>query len=147
MPSLLLLLLLRLQLFFRHCPPNYQHPRQLKKDEASRRRSRGNNRGREWRRNPNVGLLGGQVQSLPQMYVGAFRRWIGNSVTTDDDNDSDNDSDDTRIKAMEAIPGAGGHDKTAGWVDPTTTNELWRPNDLDSLQARPTRWIYLYRMV
>ena len=73
-----------------------------------------------------VGLLGGQVQSLPQMYVGAFRRWIGNSVTTDDDNDSDNDSDDTRIKAMEVIPGAGGHDKTAGWVlDPTTTNELY----------------------
>jgi len=84
--------------------------------------SRGNNRGREGGGIQIVGLPGGQVQSLPQiMYVGAFRRWIGNSVTTDDDNDSDNDSDDTRIKSTEAIPGAGGHDKTAGWVDPTTT--------------------------
>lgn len=106
-------------------------------EERRGRRRSSNNRGGGSGGIQIVGLPGGQVQSLPQRYAGAFRRWIvtNNIVTTDDD--SDNDSD-TGIKSMEAILGAGGHYKTAGWVDPTTTNELWWPNDLTSIQARPT---------
>jgi hypothetical protein len=89
-----------------------------------------------------VGLPGGKVESLPQMYVGAFRRWIVTVVVEEKEDGNDNESSllcsNSKIKTMVAIPGAGGYDTARGWVDPTTTNELWWPNDILSLQVRPT---------
>ena len=79
-----------------------------------------------------VGLPGGQVQSLPGMYVKSIRRWI------------EVEGGRGEIVELEPIPGAGGvgirDDRDgipAGWVDPTSTSELWWPRDLDSLQVRP----------
>jgi hypothetical protein len=78
------------------------------------------------------------------MYVSTFRRWIvvidESTSIVDADNAASNSllCSNSRIQSMEAIPGAGGCHTAAGWVDPTTTNELWWPNDLPSLQARPT---------
>ena len=80
-----------------------------------------------------VGLPGGQVQSLPGIYVKTFRRWI---------------VEDRPVYAaaalgytlqIEPIPGAGltNLPLDEGWVNPTTTTELWWPADLPILQSRP----------
>ncbi|KAL7522687.1 hypothetical protein ACHAWX_007374 [Stephanocyclus meneghinianus] len=88
-----------------------------------------------------VGLPGGNIESLPGMYVQTFRRWI---VQDDDGNNSDNDSTETNRQhcslQIEPIAGAGLHNfpHDEGWVDPTTTKELWWPRDLTTLQTRPT---------
>ena len=39
-----------------------------------------------------VGLPGGKVESLPQMYVGAFRRWIVTVVVEEKEDGNDNES-------------------------------------------------------
>lgn len=91
-----------------------------------------------------VGLPGGQVQSLPAMYVQSFRRWI-----VSDDDDEDGIMRNTRDRGgptgscaslkMEPVPGAGISPlpEDGGWVNPTTTEELWWPRDLPTLQVRP----------
>ena len=82
-----------------------------------------------------VGLPGGQVQSLPGMYVKSIRRWI----------EVEEGGGGNGIIQLEPIPGAGGvgirddddYGIPSGWVDPTSTSDLWWPRDLDSLQVRP----------
>ena len=82
-----------------------------------------------------VGLPGGQVQSLPGMYVKSIRRWI----------EVEEGGGGNGIIQLEPIPGAGGvgirddddDGIPSGWVDPTSTSDLWWPRDLDSLQVRP----------
>jgi len=72
------------------------------------------------------------VQSLPGMYVQTFRRWI-----VEDAEDANSCSSTLKI---EPIKGTGlsdlPHDE--GWVNPTSTNELWWPLDIKTLQVRPT---------
>lgn len=83
-----------------------------------------------------VGLPGGQVESLPGMYVQSFRRWI-----VEDSSNNNNISDGEECAPLQAEPmkGAGLSNlpMDEGWVNPTTTNELWWPRDLDKLQLRP----------
>ena len=82
-----------------------------------------------------VGLPGGQVQSLPGMYVKSIRRWI----------EVEEGGGGNGIIQLEPIPGAGGvgirddddDGIPSGWVDPTSTSDWWWPRDLDSLQVRP----------
>mmetsp|Transcript_46663 Transcript_46663/g.98063 ORF Transcript_46663/g.98063 Transcript_46663/m.98063 type:complete len:355 (+) Transcript_46663:55-1119(+) len=83
-----------------------------------------------------VGLPGGKIESLPGMYVRSFRRWIVEDDTKTNDGNS-NDSSNTELSCkMEPIVGAG-LALDEGWVNPTTTSELWWPADLDTLQTRP----------
>lgn len=75
-----------------------------------------------------VGLPGGQIQSLPGMYVQTFERWI---VREDNNNEGE------CLLKIEPIVGAG-LNNDEGWVNPTTTNELWWPADLPAaVQTRP----------
>jgi hypothetical protein len=80
-----------------------------------------------------VGLPGGQIQSLPGMYVQTFRRWI-----VQDSTKTSNEEGQCGIK-IEPIAGAGLHDLpyNEGWVNPTSVNELWWPRDIPTLQTRP----------
>ncbi|KAL3796162.1 hypothetical protein HJC23_000665 [Cyclotella cryptica] len=91
-----------------------------------------------------VGLPGGNIESLPGMYVQTFRRWI----VQDNDNTDDDDhltstgmtTENYSLQTIEPIAGAGLHNfpYDEGWVDPTTTKELWWPKDIPTLQTRPT---------
>ncbi|KAL3771342.1 hypothetical protein ACHAW5_007245 [Stephanodiscus triporus] len=83
-----------------------------------------------------VGLPGGGIESLPGMYVRSIRRWI--------EEEDGNGGRGGGIK-MAPIPGTGGEGSAilGGWVDPTTTSELWWPRDLAALQVRPTLNILL----
>ena len=87
-----------------------------------------------------VGLPGGQTESLPGMYVNTFRRWIveDNQLANNDGEGTDKSkSSSCASSQMEAIKGAGLAQLDEGWVNPTTTNELWWPRDLTTLQIRP----------
>lgn len=89
-----------------------------------------------------VGLPGGQVQSLPGMYVENFRRWIvdDNEKNKVVDGDESMSSSSCASLKMEPIKGAGLFPENLpdeGWVNPTTTSELWWPRDLPTLQIRP----------
>ncbi|KAL7530227.1 hypothetical protein ACHAXR_007097 [Thalassiosira sp. AJA248-18] len=85
-----------------------------------------------------VGLPGGKIESLPGMYVQSFRRWI-----VDGDDRSTSSVQDEKINScplkIEPIKGAGLSNlpMDEGWVNPTTTNDLWWPRDLSKLQIRP----------
>ena len=82
-----------------------------------------------------VGLPGGKIESLPGMYVQTFRRWI-----VDGSDDGSCDDAEGRIQATqkaEPLRGAGLAHLQDGWVDPTSTRELWWPGDLATVQARP----------
>lgn len=87
-----------------------------------------------------VGLPGGQIESLPGMYVQSFRRWI---VDGDDRSNNSSVQDEKIINScplkIEPIKGAGLSNlpMDEGWVNPTTTNDLWWPRDLSKLQIRP----------
>ncbi|KAL9182948.1 hypothetical protein ACHAXT_004227 [Thalassiosira profunda] len=72
-----------------------------------------------------VGLPGGQIESLPPQYVRTFRRWVVDGL---DGADADGPT---------PIEGAGLSNLDEGWVDPTSTSELWWPADLPALQVRP----------
>ena len=69
------------------------------------------------------------------MYVKSIRRWI----------EVEEGGGGNGIIQLEPIPGAGGvgirddddDGIPSGWVDPTSTSDLWWPRDLDSLQVRP----------
>ena len=77
-----------------------------------------------------VGLPGGQTQSLPEMYVNSFRRWI---YIIGDKGDENNNS-------IEPIKGAGispSIPNIEGYVSPTSTTDLWWPRDLQTIQIRP----------
>jgi len=89
-----------------------------------------------------VGLPGGQIQSLPGMYVKTFRRWIVEEINHDNvecATDEKKSSGSASSLVMEPIYGAGVSDLpyNGGWVNPTTIDELWWPKDLDTLQTRP----------
>ncbi|KAL7473286.1 hypothetical protein ACHAXS_013738 [Conticribra weissflogii] len=89
-----------------------------------------------------VGLPGGQIQSLPGMYVKTFRRWIveeNNNDSVECTADGTKSSGSASSLFMEPIYGAGVADLpyNEGWVNPTTTDELWWPKDLETLQTRP----------
>ena len=93
-----------------------------------------------------VGLPGNQIESLPSMYVNTFRRWIvednNKQLTTNDGTNNDNDS-----CTLQPIPikGAGiSASLSNGYVNPTTTTQLWWPSDLQTIQIRPVLNI-LYR--
>ena len=73
-----------------------------------------------------VGLPGGQIQSLPGMYVQSFQRWIVKEDPTDDNCGL----------PIEPLIGAGVRNEE-GWVNPTAINELWWPADIPSVQSRP----------
>ena len=72
-----------------------------------------------------VGLPGGQIQSLPGMYVQTFQRWIVKDSTGENCG-----------LPIEPLIGAGTKNEK-GWVNPTTINELWWPADIPSVQSRP----------
>jgi hypothetical protein len=74
-----------------------------------------------------VGMPGG-VQVLPAQYVSKISRWIltGTSAKT---------------YALEAIPTDATNND--GFVNPTSTTQLWWPMDLPQLQVRPTLDIVL----
>jgi len=87
-----------------------------------------------------VGLPGGQTESLPGMYVNTFRRWIveDNELNNNEGGGTDKSkSSSCASSQMEAIKGAGLAQLEEGWVNPTTTTELWWPGDLTTLQVRP----------
>lgn len=75
-----------------------------------------------------VGLPGGKIESLPAMYVESFQRWIIKD-------NHDNDCQDKQLK-LQQILGAG-FCNDEGWVNPTTTDKLWWPADISTLQTRP----------
>lgn len=74
-----------------------------------------------------VGLPGGNIESLPGMYVQSFQRWIVNEDSTGED--------ECAFK-LEPLIGTGFNEE--GWVNPTSINELWWPADLPTVQTRPT---------
>ena len=77
-----------------------------------------------------MGLPGGQTQSLPEMYVNSFRRWI---YIIGDKGDENNNS-------IEPIKGAGispSIPNMEGYVSPSSTTDLWWPRDLQTIQIRP----------
>jgi hypothetical protein len=74
-----------------------------------------------------VGLPGGNIESLPGMYVQSFQRWIVHE---------DNTNKDECILNIEPMKGTG-YSNDEGWVNPTSTNELWWPADLSTVQSRP----------
>lgn len=81
------------------------------------------------------------------MYVNTFRRWIvednNKQLTTDGTNEDDNDSSCT-LQPI-AIKGAGiSPSLSNGYVNPTTTKQLWWPSDLSTIQIRPVLNV-LYR--
>lgn len=80
-----------------------------------------------------VGLPGGKVETLPEMYVNSFRRWVAEEVASCDD-EGENSSASNTIK-VEPIAGAG-ISIDEGWVNPTSTAELFWPLDV-KLQCRP----------
>jgi len=108
-----------------------------------------------------VGLPGGQVQSLPRMYVKSFRRWIvEGEITEQQAIGITTDTTTTTLLKAELIRGSGSLDRNyfdddsnnhlpdeedgdrnnndeRGWVNPTSTNLLWWPSDLPTLQIRP----------
>jgi len=93
-----------------------------------------------------VGLPGNQIESLPSMYVNTFRRWIvednNKQLTTDGTNNEDDNS--CTLQPI-AINGAGiSASLSNGYVNPTTTKQLWWPSDLSNIQIRPVLNI-LYR--
>lgn len=73
-----------------------------------------------------VGLPGGNIESLPGMYVQSFQRWI-----VEEDSLSEDEC------ALNIEPIAGTSFNEDGWVNPTTINELWWPQDLRPIQTRP----------
>ena len=84
-----------------------------------------------------VGLPGGKVESLPSMYVNSFRRWVADQEETSNSDDSgEMSSCGSNTIKIEPIAGAG-ISIQEGWVNPTTTSELFWPLDV-KLQARPT---------
>ena len=79
-----------------------------------------------------VGLPGGQTQSLPEMYVNSFRRWMYIIGDKGDENNNNN--------SIEPIKGAGissSIPNIEGYVSPTSTTDLWWPRDLQTIQIRP----------
>ena len=74
-----------------------------------------------------VGLPGGKIEYLPAMYVESFQRWI-----VEDNNDEECKD---KLK-LQPILGAGLRNDE-GWVNPTTTDKLWWPADISTLQTRP----------
>lgn len=82
-----------------------------------------------------VGLPGGQVESLPGMYVNSFRRWIAEEEQNNNNDDSEMNSCESNTIRLEPITGAG-ISIDEGWVNPTTTADLFWPLDV-KLQARP----------
>lgn len=88
-----------------------------------------------------VGLPGGKIESLPNMYVQSFRRWI---VNDNAENNGDEKSTSCASLQVEPLKGAVSSPLDEGWVNPTTVNELWWPRDLPSLQIRPMMNV-LYR--
>ena len=91
-----------------------------------------------------VGLPGNQIESLPSMYVNTFRRWIvedNKQLTTTDSTNNDNEDSCT----LQPIKGAGiSPSLSNGYVNPTTTTQLWWPSDLNTIQIRPVLNV-LYR--
>lgn len=81
-----------------------------------------------------VGLPGGKVETLPEMYVYTFRRWVAEDVASCDDEGGENSSASNTIM-VEPIAGAG-ISIDEGWVNPTSTAELFWPLDV-KLQCRP----------
>lgn len=130
-----------------------------------------------------VGLPGGQVQSLPGMYVKSFQRWIvegeierandnnnkkdvrtatvlkaipimgcgtnldSSNYNYDDDDDDDDYDYNNNIIISNEVGGQSNNNineydtrssiSRRGWVNPTSTNQLWWPRDLPTLQIRP----------
>lgn len=80
-----------------------------------------------------VGLPGGGTETLPSMYVKSFPRWIIPSTRA-------STLDDAGERCIaEPLYGANVHvDDGSGFVDPTSTTDLWWPWDLRRLQIRPT---------
>ncbi|KAL3801735.1 hypothetical protein ACHAWO_013884 [Cyclotella atomus] len=74
-----------------------------------------------------VGLPGGNIESLPGMYVQSFQRWIVHE---------DNTNKDECILNIEPMKGTG-YKNEEGWVNPTSTNDLWWPADVSIVQTRP----------
>lgn len=73
-----------------------------------------------------VGMPGGGPQTLPAQYVNSFQRW---SITGESDGNL----------SLEALEGASGRlDQNNGFVNPTSTTELWWPSDISNLQVRST---------
>ena len=82
-----------------------------------------------------VGLPGGQVESLPGMYVNSFRRWIAEEESNNSDDNGEMKSCESNTIKIEPIVGAG-ISIDEGWVNPTSTADLFWPLDV-KLQARP----------
>jgi hypothetical protein len=92
-----------------------------------------------------VGLNGGKTESLPQQYVKTFRRWT--VVAAPNNNASSNEGegnqhpqqqqqDDDPTATM--LLGTDSYNTSDGFVDPTSTEELWWPDDLATVEVRPT---------
>lgn len=96
-----------------------------------------------------VGLPGGAPQILPAQYVKSFQRWSISKNNDDESSDSDSDSNsDEPSWTLVGLPGASsdleGSD-SGGFVDPTSTDELWWPVDIQKLQVRSTLDVILQR--
>ena len=81
-----------------------------------------------------VGMPGGAPQMLPASYIKSLTRW---SIEFS--------GDDGKEISVEKLKGADSNDDDNGFVNPTSTLELWWPSDIDKLQARPTLDILLQR--
>ena len=84
-----------------------------------------------------VGMPGGAPQMLPGSYIKSLARW---SIEFS--------GDDGKEVSLEKLQGADSNDNdddNNGFVNPTSTLELWWPSDIHKLQARPTLDILLQR--
>jgi len=75
-----------------------------------------------------VGLPGGGPQSLPLSYVQRFQRW---SMEKGEEEGDDNEMTLKKLKGLDS-------DDDDGFVNPTSTTELWWPSDIEDLEVRPT---------